>query len=185
MINHEPPTPHPEGKAEPIGTLFFRRHTESFSVSVHHAVVHVGQYLLTITSKEMTKTDTNKENEPIDLEEFGSYAPITPYPCTDVHKSSPNKDSPSRRKRLMGSLRRIGSLRNIHSPPSKTKDLRGPLAEPEVKTIYIASLDLISPIVQSPCTPVRGMRQSLALNFEESPPGRPMFEIISRSRSDS
>ncbi|KAF2133162.1 hypothetical protein P153DRAFT_282817 [Dothidotthia symphoricarpi CBS 119687] len=122
------------------------------------------------SSNENTKppSDEIKADDPINLEEFGLCTSNVSSASPDVHKSSPSRDSPSRRKRLMGSLRRIGSLRNMQSPPSKTKDRSDILTEPE-----------------SPRTPVRGMRQSLALNFEESPPGRPMFEILSRDRSDS
>lgn len=65
----------------------------------------------------------DKENETPDLEEFGYLKLHTTSTCPNRHQHSPSKESPSRRVRLMGSLKRIGSFRNIRSSPLKE---RGP-----------------------------------------------------------
>lgn len=63
----------------------------------------------------------DKENETSDLEEFGYSKVHTTSTCSDEHQQSPSKESPSRRVRLMGSLKRIGSFRNIRSSPLKER----------------------------------------------------------------
>ncbi|KAF2865902.1 hypothetical protein BDV95DRAFT_612146 [Massariosphaeria phaeospora] len=78
-----------------------------------------------------------------DLGEFGVCGPGSP---------SFDRDSPSRRRRLLGSLRSMGSLRSLRSNNSK------------------ASEEICIP----PETPPRS-RPSLALNFQLSPPDQPMF----------
>ena len=76
--------------------------------------------------------------------------------------SSPAKDSPSKRKRLLGSLRSMGSLRSLRSYHGNSK-----------------------PCEESPIqTPVKTERPSLALNFEISPSDRPIFDS-SRNFSNS
>ncbi|KAF1959646.1 hypothetical protein CC80DRAFT_307344 [Byssothecium circinans] len=72
----------------------------------------------------------------------------------NIHKL---RESPSRRKRL------IGSFRSLRHPSTKMG------VESPVRT-------------DSPRTPVRGF-PSLALNFEASPPGRPMFDTSTRKTS--
>jgi hypothetical protein len=59
------------------------------------------------------RSDLPKDVEDCDLEDFGA--------TLECCKGSPNKDSPSRRKKLFGSLRNLRSLANSHVSPSKTK----------------------------------------------------------------
>ncbi|KAF1842466.1 uncharacterized protein K460DRAFT_420373 [Cucurbitaria berberidis CBS 394.84] len=103
-----------------------------------------------------------KENDTPHLEEFGSTMSCGRSPGSNAKILSPGRDSPSRRNKLMGSLRRISSLRSIRSPPSKTKKRDEP---------------------ESPCTPARLDKPSLILNLEESPPDQHMFEIPRSGRS--
>jgi hypothetical protein len=63
----------------------------------------------------------DKENETPDLEEFGYSKTHTTPTCSDAQQQSPSKESPSRRVKLMGSLKRIGSFRNIRSSPLKER----------------------------------------------------------------
>jgi hypothetical protein len=134
----------------------------------------------------------NKENDTPDLEDFGGTKSCTCSSVSDVTGSSPTKESPSRRKRLMGSLRRsMSSLRIVGSPSSKEQGQpRVDCAvEPEVRFTW-KSLDHhhTKSVLQSPSTPVRSIqiRPSLALNFEESPPDQPMFNFSRpHRRSDS
>ena len=66
-------------------------------------------------------------------------------PCTSsTAKKSPAKDSPSMRKRLLGSMRRIGSLRSLQSSPTKASQSGDspirPSVEPEVSKCPSLSL---------------------------------------------
>ncbi|KAF2032334.1 hypothetical protein EK21DRAFT_60960 [Setomelanomma holmii] len=112
-----------------------------------------------------------KENDTPDLQDFGSLKSCTDSTCSEVHPASPAKNTPSRRKRLMGSLRSMGSIRSMRSPTQKENEQTGPtnaLHEP-----------------QSPCTPARELRPSLALDFQQSPEGRPMFDLWRRDSAAS
>ncbi|KAF1947769.1 hypothetical protein EJ02DRAFT_507587 [Clathrospora elynae] len=93
----------------------------------------------------------------------------------DMDKVSPSKDSPSRRKQLMGSLRKkslrsIDSLRNLRSPPSKPKQREHSRAPS---------------LPEAPRTPSRPTKSPLVLDFEESPPGQPMLDINTKSPTSS
>jgi len=57
----------------------------------------------------------DKENSTFNLEEFGLSPTHSSSICPDAQQMSPSKESPSRRKRLMGSLRSMGSLRGLGS----------------------------------------------------------------------
>jgi hypothetical protein len=87
---------------------------------------------------------------------------------------SPAKDSPSRRKRLLGTLRSMGSLRSLraaHAHSTAPNDSNEqPKSEPE------------SP--PTPGTPTH-VTPSLSLDFEASPPHRPMFTMGNMSSSSS
>jgi hypothetical protein len=99
-----------------------------------------------------------------------------PYACDEFSTLSavdysPSKDSPSKCKRLLGSLRSMGSLRSIrsnHHQPRIGVDLPNKL-EPEL---------------EGPQTPIREM-PSLTLNFEVSPPDQPMFSMRKMCSSSS
>jgi hypothetical protein len=81
--------------------------------------------------------------------------------------TSPAKDSPSRRKRLLGSLRTMGSLRSLRSAHGNTKSNDN------------------SPVkAESKGTPIKRM-PSLMLNFEVSPADKPMFETNAQKAFDS
>ncbi|KAF2785966.1 hypothetical protein K505DRAFT_400437 [Melanomma pulvis-pyrius CBS 109.77] len=85
---------------------------------------------------DKSPTDTNpSSSDAAGLEEFGA------------RTVSPGKESPSRRKRLLGSLRSIGSMRSSKSGHFKPSD---------------------EPLVQAE-TPPKRERPSLALNFDSSP----------------
>jgi hypothetical protein len=61
-------------------------------------------------------SQSDKENQTPDLGEFV----LSPnYKTSMTPNVSPGKESPSRRKKLMGSLRSIGSLRGLRSSPLK------------------------------------------------------------------
>ncbi|KAH7401025.1 hypothetical protein DE146DRAFT_632060 [Phaeosphaeria sp. MPI-PUGE-AT-0046c] len=109
-----------------------------------------------------------KENETPDLEEFGYSKSHTTSTCPDLQQHSPSKESPSRRVKLIGSLKRIGSIRNIRSSPLKER------GQEQAGCISDGG---------SPRTPGCGIKPSLALNFQESPPDQPIFEVIRRRRS--
>lgn len=82
----------------------------------------------------MTHADNairEKENETPDLEDFGCSPTYTSSVSSDAHHLSPSKESPSRRKKLMGSLRSIGSLRGLRS--SHLKDRGNERAEEPVE----------------------------------------------------
>ncbi|KAF2828733.1 hypothetical protein CC86DRAFT_368883 [Ophiobolus disseminans] len=106
------------------------------------------------------------------LEDFGALRAYMHSIVSDPNHSPPAKESPSRRKRLMGSLRSLTSLRGAQSPSSKEKGKE--LAEHTVEP-------------ESPRTPLRPrrIRPSLALNFEESSPDQPFFDLALRRRSAS
>ena len=61
------------------------------------------------------RSDLSQTTEECDLEEFGAKLER----CKG--KGSPGKDSPSKRKKLFGSLRSLRSLTNLHSSPTKIK----------------------------------------------------------------
>jgi hypothetical protein len=65
--------------------------------------------------------EDDKENEGPDLEEFGYNKTYTNSTASDINCSPSAKDSPSRRKRLLGTLRSMSSLRSLRSPSSKEK----------------------------------------------------------------
>lgn len=83
------------------------------------------------------------------LEEFG-------LGQEDHHSAA--RESPSRRKRLLGSIRSMSSLRSLRSTHSSNNPYDGSLSK-----------------VESSHTPSREV-PSLALNFEVSPPDKPMFD---------
>ena len=81
----------------------------------------------------------DKENDTPGLDDFGSSSSYTNSPSSDVHCSPPTKESPSRRKKLVGSLRSMSSLRSVRSSPLKEKDkhLAEIPVEPEVSYVNI------------------------------------------------
>ena len=85
--------------------------------------------------------------------------------------SSSVKDSPSRRKRLLGSLRTMGSLRSLRPTQNHTKGSENVPDDSKAKP-------------DSPHTPVR-ITPSLSLDFEVSPPGQAMFTMRNMSSSPS
>ena len=103
---------------------------------------------------------------------------------------SPVKDSPSRRKRLMGSLRSIGSLRSVRSSPTKDKCKyrpaspypRGPIEPDSPSTPPSSRPGYSNAVVESGVRPSPSL---LALNFQESPSDQPMFDLQQRERSVS
>jgi hypothetical protein len=102
---------------------------------------------LTVRSRQTNvKSSTpGKENDTLDLEEFGvspKYAP----PHGSGAPPSPAADSPSRRKKLIGSLRRMSSMRSVKSPPTKDRGKQRALSpyphspsEVEVVFLFILS----------------------------------------------
>ncbi|KAF2645109.1 hypothetical protein P280DRAFT_546501 [Massarina eburnea CBS 473.64] len=92
---------------------------------------------------------------------------VDKFGMSSSSSSSPSKDSPSKRKRLLGTLRSMGSLRSLRSSQANAK------------------VDSSPPKAESPRgTPCRAM-PTLALDFEVSPPGKPMFDTSTRKASDS
>lgn len=89
---------------------------------------------------------------------------------SDEDTSPLGKESPSRRHRLLGSLRSIKSLRNLRSNHSSSKKSE----EEPVK----------SESPRSPQTPIRET-PSVSLNFEASPADEPMFGPMTRTTSAS
>lgn len=71
------------------------------------------------------RSDLSRDTEECDLEDFGAKL--------ERCKGSPGKDSPSKRKKLFGSLRSLRSLANLHSSPTKTKQPMTPRPESPVK----------------------------------------------------
>lgn len=61
------------------------------------------------------RSDLTQTTEECDLEDFGAKLER----CKA--KDSPGKNSPSKHKKLFGSLRSLRSLTNLHSSPTKTK----------------------------------------------------------------
>ncbi|KAH9871922.1 hypothetical protein J1614_006180 [Plenodomus biglobosus] len=129
----------------------------------------------------------DKENNAPDLKEFGSYPHQRGSTCPNLNALSPCKSMSSRRRRLIGSLRRISSLRSIRTSPGKSKERDdSPPPPPEVPRVVSRKGSLpLTLLPQSPCTPTRYVRNSLALNFKESPPGQPMFDLSKPRRSIS
>ncbi|KAF9697389.1 hypothetical protein EKO04_005056 [Ascochyta lentis] len=95
-----------------------------------------------------------------DLHEFGA--------SLERCKDSPGKGSPSKRNRLLGSLRSLRSLRNLYTSPKKM--------EQGAETLVHS---------QDSCTTPSHTLPSLALNFEQSPPDQPIFEMSMHQRSVS
>jgi hypothetical protein len=77
------------------------------------------------------RSDITPDTEECDLEDFGAKLER----CKG--KNSPGKDSPSKRKKLFGSLRSLRSLTNLHSSPTKTKTKQPmtPRSESPVKNL--------------------------------------------------
>jgi hypothetical protein len=73
---------------------------------------------LSLTTNSMHR---EKENDTPDLEDFGLTMTFSSSAYSDAHPLSPAKGSPSRRKKLMGSLRSVGSLQSLRSPPRKER----------------------------------------------------------------
>ncbi|KAF2687042.1 hypothetical protein K458DRAFT_401647 [Lentithecium fluviatile CBS 122367] len=107
-----------------------------------------------------SQTSPNRDFAPYSIDEFGGPA---------AGDCSPVRDSPSRRKRLLGSLRSIGSLRSLRSAHNNPKPWDDSPEKPEPNV---------------PQTPAKEM-PSLALNFEVSPPDQPMFAVRKTSSSSS
>ncbi|KAF1933093.1 uncharacterized protein M421DRAFT_1653 [Didymella exigua CBS 183.55] len=113
------------------------------------------------------RSDLTQDLEECDLEEFGAKLER----CKG--KDSPGRESPSKRKKLFGSLRSLRSLANLHSSPTKTKQATTPRPESSVK-------------YRDTCATSLPMSPSLALlNFEQSPPDKPMFDLTMHQRSGS
>ncbi|KAL1800434.1 hypothetical protein ACET3X_000776 [Alternaria dauci] len=105
------------------------------------------------------------ENDAPGRETTGLYSSGANSTVPDPSDESPNKDTSSARKGLMGSLRRqklrsISSLRSLRSP-TKTKQSDTPA----------------SPLAEGPHTPKHRPNSSLVLNFDESPPDKPIFDL--------
>lgn len=83
--------------------------------------------------------------------------------------TSPVRDSPSRRSRLLGSLRSIGSLRSLRTPHSHSKHSQSDDSPSEAE------------LLGTPCKQM----PPLFLDFEVSPPDKPMFDTASRTTSSS
>lgn len=79
--------------------------------------------LTDFNSNEMRESpfSDNKENDNPDLEDFGYTKTYMSSTASDINGSPSAKDSPSRRKRLMGTLRSMSSLRSLRSQSSKEK----------------------------------------------------------------
>ncbi|KAF9740284.1 hypothetical protein PMIN06_009482 [Paraphaeosphaeria minitans] len=82
--------------------------------------------------------------------------------------ASPGRDSPSRRHRLLGSLRSMKSLQTLRSKQNSSKKSED---EPPART-------------EAPQTPVKET-PSVSLNFEASPANVPMFGPMTRTNSCS
>ncbi|CAO2647766.1 Nn.00g086880.m01.CDS01 [Neocucurbitaria sp. VM-36] len=127
------------------------------SVSGFFPIDDEQEHSLNDTAKPSQK---EKESDTPSLQYSGSNLAYTGSPYPDVRITSECRDSPSRRNKLVGSLRRISSLRSIRSPPSKTKKRDDCPVPPK-----------------SPSTPTQLFRLSRILSFQESPPGQPILEI--------
>jgi hypothetical protein len=116
---------HYQGQEKPLRSFLVRRAKGHICVGLCHSIIH---------STVLTST----RHEPCELpsKQIENDAPHTRHEWVDSSDSailetsnvSPSKDSPSRRKNLMGSLRKrslrsIESLRNLRSPTSKTKQV--------------------------------------------------------------
>jgi len=129
-----------------MSTNSFKRFTvkarQSFSglrpfLEGHDAAYVLLGYSLPLTnpnSNEMRASpfSDNKENTP-DLEDFGYTKMYTSSATSDINGSPSSKDSPSRRKRLLGTLRSMSSLRSLRSPSSKDKEKPKPRVEYELE----------------------------------------------------
>lgn len=105
-----------------LSDLFSLGNTDGFaSLVAHHA--RSGQIMLTTIRDSPGETVAcNKENDVPDPEEFGSCPCSKSSTFSNLKNHSPDKNSPSKCKRLIGSLRRISSLRSIRMSPNRTKE---------------------------------------------------------------
>jgi hypothetical protein len=99
----------------------------------------VRDYSRTTLTDYLFRMHRGKENDTSDLEDFGFATTYASSAYPDAHALSPAKDSPSRRKKLMGSLRSVGSLRSLRSPPRKERgnERVEPSGYPEVSSLII------------------------------------------------
>ncbi|KAH6616640.1 hypothetical protein C7974DRAFT_416760 [Boeremia exigua] len=100
-----------------------------------------------------------------DLEDFGAKL--------ERCKGTPSKDSPSKRKRLFGSLRSLRSLANLHSSPSKTIQIEKERTETTVNHMRSSTTQLPRSISIAP------------LKFEQSISDKLTFELRLHDRSVS
>jgi hypothetical protein len=87
----------------------------------------------------------------------------------------------------MGSIRRMSSLRSMRSSPLKERrqEQIEHTVEPAVGSSYMCRVIFARPDPQGPQSPYHGTKLSLALNFQQSPPDRPIFDVVQRKRSAS
>ena len=140
------------------------------------------------TSEPSIPSDHGKENEIPNSESPGISSINSSSVAANVSNEPSNEDSPSKRKGLIGSLRKqkmrsIGSLRSLRSPiKAKQTDF---VAHPSVHVATVDS-ELVPPLnCQNPHTPNHPPKSSLALNFQESLPGQPIFDLSSKGYPSS
>jgi hypothetical protein len=102
---------------------------------------------LTVRSKQtnVNSRTPGKENDTLDLGEVGVFPKYAP-PHDSGAQSSPAADSPSRRKKFIGSLRRMSSMRSVKSSPTKDKaNPRAPSPYPHIPSeVEVVSLLVLS-----------------------------------------
>ncbi|KAI0579587.1 hypothetical protein TUN199_02054 [Pyrenophora tritici-repentis] len=129
--------------------------------------------LMSLQNEPSFPPDHQKENEISDPKGPSVSSMSVGSAAASVGNESPSEDSPSKRKGLMGSLRKqklrsIGSLRSLRSP-TKTK-------QTDIIVPVQPSVDVIA-VCQKPHTPNHPRQSSLVLDFQESPPGQPIFDL--------
>ncbi|CAE7215481.1 hypothetical protein PTTW11_10700 [Pyrenophora teres f. teres] len=136
--------------------------------------------LMSLQNEPSILSDHQKENEILDPKGPSISSMSVGSAAASIGNESPSEDSPSKRKGLMGSLRKqklrsIGSLRSLRSP-TKTKQT-DIVVKPSVDVAATDRELAPPPNCQNLHTPNHPRNSSLALNFQESPPGQPIFDL--------
>lgn len=132
------------------------------------------------TSGSSIPCDHQKENDVPGAEGPSICSRSVNSAAANFGNESSSENSPSKRKGLIGSLRKqklrsIGSLRSLRSPTrTKQADV---IAHQPVDVVVIDTESEPPSTRYSPYTPKHPPKSSLALNFEEAPPGQPIFDL--------
>lgn len=140
------------------------------------------------TSEPSISSDHRKENDVPVSEGPSTCSTSVSSAAAKVSNESSNEDSPSKRKGLIGSLRKqklrsIGSLRSLRSPTrTKQADV---IANYPVDVVVVNTESEPPSTHYNPHTPKHPTKSSLALDFEESPPGQPIFDLSRKEYTNS